>query len=197
MPPETCQCAAWASIPSWEQRVRCGRVGAAAQVRCVSVEVLYERCAVPQLAAGTLRHPRTVRQKGPCEGPRTRVWGEPAIGFLRCTAAGAGWRSLCSSWSCCTAAVRVPGPPPPRTRARGVRESKRASSARIPRGGTGAGGGRERRWRTAGKGATPRRGCFSSSVRFPYLVNPRGREAVVYCADDIVVCTCCTPYLAK
>ena len=44
--PETCPCAGWASIPSWEQRARSGRVGAAAQVRCVSLEVMYERCGV-------------------------------------------------------------------------------------------------------------------------------------------------------
>ena len=81
-----------------------------------------------------------------------------------------GFFAVHCSWSRLALAVQLllhccgasPRSPPPRTRARGVRESKRASSARIPRGGTGAGDGRERRWRTAGKGATPRRGVLAA-----------------------------------
>ena len=120
------------------------------QVRCVSLEVLHERCAVHGAArcGWTLRRPRPARQKGRASGRRTRVWGNRRVGFLRCTAAGAGWRSVCSS--CCTAATRVPVP-----LGRGVCGCKRASSARIPKGhgrwgagGSGGGG-------PLAKGATP------------------------------------------
>ena len=42
----TCLCAGWASIPSWEQRVRSERVGAAAQLRCVYGGLARAVCAV-------------------------------------------------------------------------------------------------------------------------------------------------------
>ena len=124
----------------------------------VSLEVLHERCAVHGAArcGWTLRRPRPARQKGRASGRRTRVWGNRRVGFLRCTAAGAGWRSVCSS--CCTAAVRAPVPPRTR-RARTQTSEQRVGSQRS----TGLGGTADKRcnsahfrgaasWRPGGKG---------------------------------------------
>jgi hypothetical protein len=100
--PKTCPCAVWASIPSCEQRVRCGRVGAAAQVRCVSLEVLYERCAVHGAArCGDAAAPEGGAAKGSCEGHKGTPTGTaapaPCDVLPRCGQRAAG----CS-------AVRVP-----------------------------------------------------------------------------------------
>ena len=141
--------------------VRSGRVGAAAQVRCVSLEVLYGRCAVHGAARceGTLRLPRPVRYKGRARGV-AHGSGEPASGGSRCTAAGAGWRSVCSS--CCTAAVRTPVPPRTR-RAQTQTSEQRADPKGMARA---LGCGRERRWHTAGKrcnnAAPSRRGVLAA-----------------------------------
>ena len=114
-----------------------------------------ERCALHGAArcGWTQRRPRAARQKRPCErASHTGLGGTGECGFfvVHCSWS---WLALAVQLllHCCGASPR--SPPPPRTRARGVRESKRASSARIPRGGTGAGDGRGRRWRTAGEGA--------------------------------------------
>ena len=114
---------------------RAGKGGAG--VACVSLEVLYERCAVHGTARRgwtPLRLPRTESgaatdrarggNTGLADGGDRRVRAG-----LWCTAAGAGWRSVCSSY--CAAAVRAPGPP------EGVHaacaDAKRGSSARIPK----------------------------------------------------------------
>ena len=126
--------------------------------RCgLSLEVLCERCVVHGTArCGGSRcgsrgaaPRRPVRQKMAVRGgTRALPTGDRRVGFAaRC----------CWSWwaldvqlllRCCGASPRSLG------RVRGVRGCKRASSARIPRGGAGAGDGQERRWRAAGKGAT-------------------------------------------
>ena len=67
---ETCPCAGWVSIPSWEQRVRSARVGrgGAGAVRVPGGSCTSGVQCMAQLAAGTPRLPRAVRQKGRARG---------------------------------------------------------------------------------------------------------------------------------
>ena len=98
--------------------MRCGRVGAAAQVRCVSLEVLYERCAVH----GTARCGGRCGSRGRC-GKKGRARGlahgsgEPASRFF----CGALQLELVGA-RCAAPAALLPceSPPVPR-RVRGVR----------------------------------------------------------------------------
>ena len=121
-----------------------------------------------------------VAKEGRASGPsRTGVWGNRRVAFSRCTAAGAGWRSVCSS--CCAAAARVPVP-----LGRGVHGCKRASSVRIPKewhgrwGAGGSGGGGPLRptfeaRRLGGRDGGGKGGLFKAPV---FLTFPLGRGGV-------------------
>ena len=96
-PKETCQCAAWASIPRGEQRVRSERVasGRGPLRRCGVC--LWRSCTsgvecMAQLAVGTLRLPRAVRQKGHARGC-ARCGAEPTLNcaFAPCAGSGCEW----------------------------------------------------------------------------------------------------------
>ena len=104
---ETCPCAGWVSIPSWEQRVRSGRVGAVAQVRCVSLEVLYERCAVHGAArCGDAAAPEGGAAKGSCEGAQGNADGDRRVRFFL-RLASALWATSCRLQ--CSASVPCSG----------------------------------------------------------------------------------------
>ena len=119
---------------------------------------------------GDAAAPEAGATQGPCERGVAHgcLGGTGEWGFLRCTAAGAGWRSVCSS--CCTAAVRVPVP-----LGRGVRERKRASSAWIPKewhGRWGAGGG--------GGGGPLAKGATAPHLRGAASWRPGGKGRIFF-----------------
>ena len=151
-----------ASGARWRRCGACPWRSCTSGVECMAQLAVGGRCgARGRCGKGAVRD----GHKGLTDGGNRRA------GFLRCTAVGAGWRSVCSS--CCTAATRAPVPPRTR-RARTQTSEQRAD----PKGMTRAlGCGRERRWRTAGKrcnnAAPSRRGVLAA-----------GREGVdIYCEN--------------
>ena len=89
---------------------------------------------------GTLRRPRAVRQKGPCEGPRTRVWGTGEWVFaVHCSWS---WLALAVQLllHCCGASPRSPPTPDACTRRARKQTSEQRADPKGWHGGWGRAG---------------------------------------------------------
>ena len=146
-----------ASGARWRRCGACPWRSCTSGVECMAQLAVGGRCgARGRCGKGAVRD----GHKGLTDGGNRRA------GFLRCTAVGAGWRSVCSS--CCTAATRAPVPPRTR-RARTQTSEQRADPkgwhGRWGAGGSGGGGPLAKgattphlrgaaSWRPGGKGWT-------------------------------------------